>query len=76
MCINILMRSRPVYFQSFVTCAQIFLLTQLMTTPVLLSKAFYDAGNNAGVFLAWATSIILTIELVYVMFKYVFAKSK
>lgn len=47
-----------------------------MTAPVLLSKAFYDAGNNAGVFLAWATSLILTLELVYVMFKYVFAKSK
>ncbi|MFA6151440.1 MAG: hypothetical protein WC716_08980 [Chitinophagaceae bacterium] len=46
-----------------------------MSHPIVLN-AFYDAGDKAGVFLAWATSILLTVELVYVMFKYVFAKNK
>jgi len=61
---------------SFVTCAG-YLSDQLtiMTAPVILN-AFYDAGNVAGHFLAWATSLTLTLGLVYVMFKYVFAKSK
>jgi hypothetical protein len=46
-----------------------------MSNPIVLN-ALYDAGNKAGVLLAWGTSILLTVELVYVMFKYVFAKNK
>jgi hypothetical protein len=46
-----------------------------MSNPIVLN-AFYDAGNKAGVILAWGTSLLLTAELVYVMFKYVFAKNK
>ncbi len=46
-----------------------------MTNPILLN-AFYDAGNKVGVFMAWATCLILTAELVYVTFKYVFPKNK
>lgn len=46
-----------------------------MSQPIVLN-ALYDAGNKAGVLLAWGTSILLTVELVYVMFKYVFAKNK
>jgi hypothetical protein len=46
-----------------------------MSNPIVLN-AFYDAGNKVGVFMAWATSLILTAELAYVMFKYVFAKNK
>jgi hypothetical protein len=46
-----------------------------MSNPIVLN-AFYDAGNKAGVMMAWATSILLTVELVYVMYKYVFAKNK
>lgn len=60
--------------QSFVTCVPNSYTTDIMA-PVLLN-AFYDAGNKAGVFLAWATSLLLTAELAYVMFKYVFASSK
>lgn len=46
-----------------------------MSNPIVLN-AFYDAGNKAGVMLAWGTSLLLTVELVYVMLKYVFAKNK
>lgn len=42
----------------------------------MLLNAFYDAGNKFGVMMCWVTSLILTVELVYVMFKYVFAKNK
>ena len=49
--------------------------THFMSNPIILN-AFYDAGNKAGVVLAWGTSLLLTVELVYVMFKYVFAKNK
>lgn len=58
----------------FVTCRPIH-NNIIMSNPIVLN-ALYDAGNKAGVFLAWATSLLLTAELAYVMFKYVFAKNK
>jgi len=58
----------------FVPCTEISQLI-FMSHPIILN-AFYDAGNKAGVLLAWGTSLLLTVELVYVMFKYVFAKNK
>lgn len=59
----------------FVPCAPNLQPHNFMSNPIVLN-AFYDAGNKAGVFLAWGTSLLLTAELVYVMYKYVFAKNK
>ncbi|GAA4458703.1 hypothetical protein [Rurimicrobium arvi] len=47
----------------------------MIANPIVLN-ALYDAGNKVGVAMCWVTSLILTAELAYVMFKYVFAKSK
>ncbi|MDI9320041.1 MAG: hypothetical protein QM530_06135 [Phycisphaerales bacterium] len=46
-----------------------------MSNPIVLN-ALYDVGNKVGVFMAWATTFLLTAEMVYVMFKYVLAKAK
>jgi len=38
-------------------------------TPMLLN-AFYDAGNMIGPILAWVFGLLMFVELVYVMVKY------
>ncbi len=36
----------------------------------LLLNAFYDAGNIIGPILAWVFGLLMVIELIYVMVKY------
>lgn len=42
----------------------------------LLLNAFYDSGNKIGYALVWICIIVMTIELLYVMLKYVFTSNK
>ncbi len=46
-----------------------------MANTIILN-AFYDAGDKAGTFMAWATTLLLTAAMGYAMFKYVLAKNK
>lgn len=43
----------------------------------LLLNAFYDSVNNSvGPVLMWVFILLMTIELIYVMAKYVFSSGK
>jgi len=42
---------------------------------VMLSS-FYETGNQVGHILAWVFGILLAIEVIYVMVKYLFSKEK
>jgi hypothetical protein len=36
----------------------------------LMLNAFYEAGNNVGTILVWVFVLLMTIEVIYVMAKY------
>lgn len=40
----------------------------------LLLNAFYDAGNTIGPILVWIFVLLMTIEVIYVMAKYLGTK--
>lgn len=49
-----------------------YLARQIHTLQMtsLLLNAFYDAGNTVGYIMAWVFGLLMVIELIYVMVKY------
>lgn len=43
---------------------------ELTTMTSILLNALYDAGNQIGPILSWVFILLMTIELIYVMAKY------
>lgn len=42
----------------------------------MLLNAFYDAGNKIGPILAWTFALLMTIQVIYVMAKYLGSSTK
>ena len=47
----------------------------MLTTPVMLN-ALYQAGNSIGPIFCWVFVLLMTIEMIYVMVKYVVTSHK
>lgn len=41
-----------------------------MTSPLFLLNGFYEFGNKLGPILTWVFILLMVVELVYVMAKY------
>ena len=54
------------YAGCFVSCGKFI----LKVMSYVLLNAFYDAGNKVGNILAWVFILLMFIEVVYVMAKY------
>ncbi len=69
--INLIKKKRflKIYTACFVNCS--LLLSKLTT---MLLNAFYDFGNKIGPLLTWVFILAMTVELIFVMAKYLFTK--
>jgi hypothetical protein len=70
-CINLIKKKQFLkkYTACFVNCSLL-----LSKKTAMLLNAFYDFGNKIGPMLTWFFIIAMTVELIFVMAKYLFTK--